>query len=64
VLAGVVGALLCRHDAWTAATAAVFVHGLSGDLVARRQGQAGLVAGDLLGALPEAIRALSEADHR
>jgi hydroxyethylthiazole kinase-like uncharacterized protein yjeF len=64
VLAGVVGALLCRHDPWTAATAAVFVHGLSGDLVARRQGQVGLVAGDLLGALPEAIRALSEADHR
>jgi NAD(P)H-hydrate epimerase len=64
VLAGVVGALLCRHDAWTAATAAVFVHGLAGDLAARRQGQTGLLAGDLQSTLPEAISALSEASHR
>jgi NAD(P)H-hydrate epimerase len=58
VLAGVVGALLARHDAWRAATAGVYVHGRAGDLVARRQGEEGLVAGDLVEALPEAIEAV------
>jgi NAD(P)H-hydrate epimerase len=60
VLAGVVGALLCRHDGWTAATAAAYVHGLAGDRAAARVGQASLLAGDLLDALPEAIRAVAE----
>jgi NAD(P)H-hydrate epimerase len=64
VLAGMVGALLCRYDAWTAATAAVHVHGRAGDLLARRQGEVGLLSGDILGVLPEAIRSLDEAGHR
>jgi NAD(P)H-hydrate epimerase len=65
VLAGVIGALLCRQDAWTAATAGVYVHGLAGDLAAARLGEAGLVSSDVLEALPEAIRSLvGEAAHR
>jgi NAD(P)H-hydrate epimerase len=59
VLAGVIGALLARQDAWSAATAGVYVHGLAGDGAARRHGQAGMLAGDILDELPEAIRALS-----
>jgi hydroxyethylthiazole kinase-like uncharacterized protein yjeF len=59
VLAGVVGALLARGcDAWTAAVAAVFVHGRAGDLAAARTGQESLLAGDVVDALGEAIRSL------
>jgi hydroxyethylthiazole kinase-like uncharacterized protein yjeF len=59
VLAGVVGALLARGcDAWTAAVAAVFVHGRAGDLAAARTGQESLLAGDVVDALGDAIRSL------
>jgi NAD(P)H-hydrate epimerase len=58
VLAGVLGALLCRHDAWTAATAGAFLHGLAGDRAAMARGEAGLLAGDIAEALPEAVRSL------
>jgi len=56
VLAGITGALLARLDPWTAATAGVYLHGLAGDRAAAIRGQAGLVAGDLIEALPDAIR--------
>jgi NAD(P)H-hydrate epimerase len=57
VLAGVVGALLARGlDAWVAATAGVYVHGLAGDIAAARLGEEALVASDLIDSLPEAIR--------
>lgn len=59
VLAGIVGALLARGcDAWTAAVAAVFVHGRAGDLAAARLGQESMLAGDVVDALGEAIRSL------
>jgi hydroxyethylthiazole kinase-like uncharacterized protein yjeF len=58
VLSGVVGALVARLEAWKAATAAAFVHGRAGDLAAEAIGQAGLLAGDLSGALPEAIESV------
>jgi hydroxyethylthiazole kinase-like uncharacterized protein yjeF len=62
-LSGILGALLARGlDAWTAATAGVYVHGLAGDVAARRLGQESLLAGDLVDALPEAIRSLGHAD--
>lgn len=63
VLAGMVGALLGRGlPAWVAATSAVYVHGLAGDLAATRLGQEALLAGDLLDALPEALRSLEASD--
>jgi len=40
------------------ATAAVFLHGLAGDEAAARKGQEGMLAGDLLDALPEVLRKL------
>jgi NAD(P)H-hydrate epimerase len=59
VLTGVVGALLARGaSAWSAASAAVYLHGLAGDLAARRLGQEGMIAGDVAEALPQAILAL------
>ena len=62
VLTGIVAAYLALHDVlhdagWTAfdaAASAVHVHGLAGDLAARRVGQRGLVASDLIDHLPAA----------
>ncbi|MCI4354659.1 MAG: NAD(P)H-hydrate dehydratase [Thermoplasmata archaeon] len=59
VLAGMGGALLARGaDAWSAACAAVYLHGLAGDRAAARIGVEGLLAGDLCEALPETLRLL------
>jgi len=45
-----------------AAIAGAFVHGLAGDMAARERGEAGLIASDLLAALPSALRSLAEGD--
>ena len=62
VLAGLLGALLARGlEAWVAATAGVYTHGLAGDIAAQRTGLESLVAQDLIDALPEAIRRVGPA---
>jgi hydroxyethylthiazole kinase-like uncharacterized protein yjeF len=61
VLAGIIGALLARHDAWTAATAGVYVHGRAGDLAGEACGEEGLAAGDLVEAVPRAIESVRAA---
>ncbi|MBX5480690.1 MAG: NAD(P)H-hydrate dehydratase [Myxococcaceae bacterium] len=54
VLSGVLGALLAQGlSPDDAAVAGVFAHGLAGDLAARRTGQLGLIATDLLAGLCE-----------
>jgi NAD(P)H-hydrate epimerase len=58
VLAGLGGVLLAGHDPWLAAGAAVFLHGRAGDLASARVGEAGLVASDLVDALPAAVAAV------
>jgi NAD(P)H-hydrate epimerase len=59
-LAGIMGAVVARHrDAWLAATAAVYLHGVAGDCAARRLGQESMAAGDLIESLPEAFRGLT-----
>ncbi len=57
VLTGVIATLLAGHlDAWAAAAAGAYLHGLAGDLVAASQGgPAGLIATDLVDHLPAAI---------
>jgi ADP-dependent NAD(P)H-hydrate dehydratase / NAD(P)H-hydrate epimerase len=58
-LSGIVGALLARGcDAWMAATAGVYLHGLAGDQAAAARGQESMMAGDLIDHLPRAFRAL------
>ena len=56
VLTGVVAGLLAQGlDALRSAAAGAFLHGLAGDLAARRKGLRGLLAGDILSFLPEAL---------
>jgi len=56
VLTGMVGAFLGRGmDPWQALQAAVYLHGLAGDLARDEKGEEGLVAGDILEAIPGAI---------
>jgi ADP-dependent NAD(P)H-hydrate dehydratase / NAD(P)H-hydrate epimerase len=57
VLSGVLGALLARGlEPADALAAAVYLHGLAGDVAAERVGQESLVASDVIEALPEAFR--------
>jgi ADP-dependent NAD(P)H-hydrate dehydratase / NAD(P)H-hydrate epimerase len=61
VLTGVTAGLVAQYRDKAiseVAAAAVFLHGLAGDLAAKEMGEASLIAGDLIGALPKAYRAL------
>ncbi len=58
VLTGVTAAMLGQIDnPFHAACAAVFVHGLAGDMAAAEIGEAGLLATDIARTIPEAIKA-------
>jgi len=64
VLTGVAGGLLAQGVAPSAAlSAAVYLHGLAGDLAAESRGGVGLVAGDVADAIPAAIRRILDADR-
>ncbi len=57
VLTGMVGAFLARGlDALTALQAGCFLHGLAGDLACGERGEDGLIAGDIIEAIPEAMK--------
>ena len=57
VLTGVITGLLAQGmPAWDAARVGVYLHGLAGDLAAKEKGEVGLIASDLLAALPAAIQ--------
>jgi len=61
VLTGLVAGLLAqhpRHPPSEVATAAVYLHGLAGDLAAAEFGQPSMLAGDLLEKVPQAYKAL------
>ncbi|HZW31262.1 MAG TPA: NAD(P)H-hydrate dehydratase [Isosphaeraceae bacterium] len=56
VLTGVIAALLAQGlPAFEAAQLGVFVHGLAGDIARDNHGELGLIAGDLVDALPDAF---------
>lgn len=57
VLTGIIAAFIGqRFSLWDAARFGVYLHGLAGDLAAKKFGQISLTAGDLLALLPAAIR--------
>ena len=56
VLTGIIGALLAMGmDAWGASRLGVYLHGVSGDLVAEEVGEHSLLASDLIDFIPLAI---------
>ncbi len=60
VLTGVIAAWLAQSgDAFTAARLGTFLHGLAGNLAADREGEVGLVAGDILAHLGRAALTVS-----
>ncbi len=62
VLSGVIGALLAQGlEAFDAACIGVYVHGLAGDIAAREKSERGLIARDIIEALPGAWRAIEDA---
>jgi NAD(P)H-hydrate epimerase len=63
VLTGIVGALLARGlPTERVLPAAVYLHGLAGDVAAERVGEEALVASDIIEALGEAFRRLVHDD--
>lgn len=59
VLSGIIGGLLAQGlDPFTAAVTGVYVHAEAGRAVSARQGDAGLLASDLLPELPPLVRTL------
>ena len=57
VLTGIITGLMAQGlPPWEAACAGVYLHGLAGDLAASEQGEAGLIAGDVIRAIPRAIQ--------
>ncbi|HME00488.1 MAG TPA: NAD(P)H-hydrate dehydratase [Terriglobia bacterium] len=64
VLTGLVAGLLAQHpqrSVTEVAAAAVYLHGLAGDLAAQEFGEVGMIAGDLVNALPRAFKSLADA---
>lgn len=64
VLAGAIGGLLAQGlSPFDGAACGVFIHGKAGDIAACGIGMAGMIAGDVLRALPEALKELYELRH-
>lgn len=59
VLAGIIAGLAAQgFSPWDAATCGVYLHGASGEIMRQEMGEAGLLASDLLPAIPKAIKTL------
>jgi hydroxyethylthiazole kinase-like uncharacterized protein yjeF len=64
VLAGILAGLLAQGFAVEdALRLGVFLHGFAGDRVAALKGEMGLIASDVIGALPECLKLLKAARH-
>ena len=56
VLAGTIGAFLARRNSATeSAAAAVYIHGLAGDIAAEKLGRESMLPTDVIGCLPDAL---------
>lgn len=57
ILTGIIAGLIAQHiDISSAVRLGVFLHGKAGDLAAREKGETGMIAGDLMDMITEAIR--------
>ncbi len=64
VLTGIIAGLLAQGASTElAARAGVFVHGMAGDEAAEAAGEMGLIAGDIIQALPRAITRIGGREH-
>lgn len=63
ILTGMIAGMIAQHqkNAFEAVFAAVYLHGLAGDLMRERVGEYSLIATDLLQGLPDAFRRTQEA---
>jgi hydroxyethylthiazole kinase-like uncharacterized protein yjeF len=65
VLTGMIVGLLAQGvPSWEAACAATYLHGAAGDLAAAKMGQAGLISGDVIEAIPYALTLMYQASSR
>ena len=56
VLSGIIGSFIAQGlESFEAAVVGVFVHGLAGDIVACNEGKIGMIASDIVSAIPKAI---------
>ncbi|HEY55668.1 MAG TPA: NAD(P)H-hydrate dehydratase [Dehalococcoidia bacterium] len=63
VLAGAIAGLLAQGlSLFDAAACGVYLHGMAGEMVSDRLGDAGMIASDLLVALPQVIKQLKESE--
>lgn len=60
VLTGLMAALLCQLPFRDAVRAAVYLHGLSGDMCAVELGEYGMTPGDIIEKLPSAMKTITE----
>lgn len=64
VLTGLIGGLLAQGvSPWNSAVVAVYLHGLAGDLAAEERTERGMVAGDVVRALPAAWKHVTSDQH-
>jgi ADP-dependent NAD(P)H-hydrate dehydratase / NAD(P)H-hydrate epimerase len=57
VLTGMIGSLLAQgYGSMQASCLGVYLHGLAGDLAVEEKGETGMIAGDVIEEIPEAIR--------
>lgn len=60
VLSGIIGAFLAQGlDVFNAAKYATYIHGLAGDIAARKKTQIGMIASDIIEHIPDAIKKCS-----
>lgn len=66
VLTGIIAGFIAQSPdhLLNAVLAAVYVHGLSGDLAAQEQGERSVLAGDLVERISHAIQASTDFDNR